>query len=64
MPQDTEQLQEEESMGRILVPDLYPIKPIDLCCAPSPHGPYLGFIGGQTPIYRRIPKVGFTNPYV
>ncbi|OAO15589.1 50S ribosomal protein L15 [Blastocystis sp. ATCC 50177/Nand II] len=26
----------------------------------SGPGPYIGFIGGQTPIYRRIPKVGFT----
>lgn len=23
-----------------------------------------GFEGGQTPIYKRIPKRGFTNPYV
>lgn len=27
------------------------------------YGPYVGFIGGQTPMYRRVPKVGFTNPY-
>jgi large subunit ribosomal protein L15 len=24
--------------------------------------PYLGFEGGQTPIYRLIPKRGFNNP--
>ncbi|KAK8819927.1 hypothetical protein WA538_002028 [Blastocystis sp. DL] len=30
--------------------------------ARSGPGPYVGFIGGQTPIYRRVPKVGFTNP--
>lgn len=23
----------------------------------------LGFEGGQTPLYRRLPKIGFTNPF-